>query len=474
MKSYKRIGIALLFLSIFLCFFGSVHADFTDEVIKQRLKELQIPGAAIAVIKKGKVVKMQGYGLASLEFNVAVTPKTAFEIGSVSKQMTAAAILLLVEEGKIQLDDSINKHLPEVPAEWGPITIRHLLTHSSGIKNYTGLEGFELSRRLSAKEFIEKLSVYKLEFKPGDKVSYCNSGFNLLAFIIERVSGKKYFDFMRERVFIPLGMRSTFDRDPRNIIPLRASGYEVEDEKFIGRDANLTDLTGAGSIVSTIEDMTKWEAALYGKNFLTEKSRQSWWTPQRLNSGEASPYGFGWRIGEAAGHRLISHTGQTAGFGAAIYRFIDDGYTFIALTNQGQSGMGAKLASDLAKIFLPHQSLANLETQAAMTSESYYVQLAKERIQMNFSDQYFSQAFISRMSGRRIAQERKILISAGPIRKIFLLNEKKPSAERGQRILVFTQKKIFLFRIIKDADGKISSMNLEDDQIIHSINKRKK
>jgi CubicO group peptidase (beta-lactamase class C family) len=354
---FKHSFRAILVFIFIITAISAASADEVDRIVTERLRERNIPGAAVAVIKNGKAVKIKGYGLASIEFGVPVNTETVFEIGSVSKQMTAAAIMLLVEEGKVSLDAPISTYLPNTPDSWRDVTVRHLLTHSSGIKSYTGLSGFELSRRLKMEGFIGQLAPHPLEFTPGEQTSYSNSGYNLLAYIIETQSGKPYMQFMRERIFTPLGMTKTADRDPQFIIKNRATGYEWNIDRLTGRDGNLTDLMGAGSIVSTISDMVKWDAALNGTSFLRPESRREWWTPFTLNNGKPSPYGFGWRISDIRGHKMIGHTGQTAGFGAANFRYVNDRISVIVLTNQGEIGLGGQLAARIAKIYIPSLSL---------------------------------------------------------------------------------------------------------------------
>src|SRR5688572_15451450 len=269
---------SLLFLSlIFLIAPTAIVADQVDDYIRTVMAERHVPGVAVAVIKNGKVVKLQGYGVASVEFNVPVTTDTVFEIGSVSKQMTAAAILLLVEDGKVKLDAPISAYLPNTPEAWKDVTVRHLLTHSSGVKSYSSLDGFELYRHLKTAEFIKALSPHPLEFVPGERNIYSNSGFTLLGHMIQTVSGKPYIQFMRERIFTPLGMTKTGHRDPASVIPNRATRYEWSMDHLESRDGSLTYLMGAVSIVSTISDMVKWDGALNGKNFLRPESRAEWW-----------------------------------------------------------------------------------------------------------------------------------------------------------------------------------------------------
>ena len=274
-----------------------------------------IPGAALAIVRGGQTVKTAAYGMANLERHTPATPQTVFEIGSVTKQFTAAAILLLAQEGKLAVDDKISRHLKGTPASWSGITIRQLLTHTSGLKNYTGLDGFELARHLTQAQFIAQIAAHPLDFAPGEKWSYCNTGYNLLGYIIENVSGKSYGEFLQQNIFAPLGMTATARREPGANLPLRASGYETNRAgQFIVRDPDLTDVFSAGALVSTVGDLAKWNAALDTDGILTAASRAAMWTPVRLNNGTTHPYGFGWFLEPWQGHANIGHSGSTSVF----------------------------------------------------------------------------------------------------------------------------------------------------------------
>ena len=202
------------------------QADRVDKYIRSQMEQHRFPGVALKILRDGKVVKTAAYGLASLELNVPVNPETVFEIGSITKQFTAADILLLAQEGKLSVDDNISKYLTDTPEAWRTVTIRHLLTHTSGIKSYTGLDGFQLWRHLTQAQFIQAIGAQPMEFQPGESWKYCNTGFNLLGYIIEKVSGMSYWDFTSRRIFQPLGMHATTGRLPRQIIRNRAAGYE--------------------------------------------------------------------------------------------------------------------------------------------------------------------------------------------------------------------------------------------------------
>jgi CubicO group peptidase (beta-lactamase class C family) len=328
-------------------------ADAVDDLVRYQMSRHPVPGLALEIIRDGKPMKIAAYGLANLEWRAPVTPDTEFEIGSITKQFTAAGVLLLAQERKLSVDDKISRYLKDTPEIWSGITLRHLLTHTSGIKNYTALDGFELTRHLTQAQFIRKLGGYPLDFAPGEKWSYCNSGFNLLGFVIENVSGEDYWKFMRERIFRPLGMSSTTNRDPRAIIPSRASGYESDaGGDYVNRDSDLTDVFSAGAIVSTVGDLAKWNAALDAQALLTKASQQAMWAPVRLNDGTAHLYGFGWFLDPFNGRQNIGHSGSTSGFSASFQRFPNDRLSVIVLTNSNEEGIATRVAKDIALLLL--------------------------------------------------------------------------------------------------------------------------
>lgn len=441
-------------------------ADQVDDYIRTVLAERHAPGAAVAVVKNGRVVKIKGYGLASVEFGVPVTKDTVFEIGSVSKQMTAAGIMLLVEDGKVGLDAPISTYLPNTPEAWKEVTVRHLLTHTSGIKSYTSLTGFELSRRVKIDGFITQLSPHPLEFPPGERNIYSNSGFNLLAYIIETQSGKPYMQFMRERIFAPLGMTRTADRDPQFIILNRAVGYEWSIDRLTGRDGSLTDLMGAGSIVSTITDMVKWDAALNGKTFLNPTSRAEWWKQYVFNNGKPSVYGFGWRISDIRGRKLIGHTGQTAGFGAANFRYVDDGVTVIVLTNLGEIGLGGQIATRVAKFYASGLSLRAITAKpepVAGLGEKLLAVLQARNDDILHTAPLTQQLMQSLSTERAKAGYRRIASLVTPANAIFVETD-----ETGPRPIyryrVEAGKRLFLWRVAMDDEGRVSELSMEEEE----------
>ena len=462
----KSPQLLVIILAVLFAATSVARADKVDDYIRTVLAERHAPGVAVAVIKNGKVVKLKGYGVASVEFNVPVTTETVFEIGSVSKQMTAAGIMLLVEDGKVKLDAPISTYLSNTPEAWKDVTVRHLLTHTSGVKSYSSLDGFELFRHLKTDEFITKLSPHPLEFTPGERNIYSNSGFTLLGHIIQTVSGKPYMQFMLERIFTPLGMTKTADRDPQFIVPNRAAGYEWEIDHLEGRDGVLTDLMGAGSIVSTIADMAKWDAALNGKNFLKPDSRAEWWKQYIFNNGKPSPYGFGWRIAHIRGHKLIGHTGQTAGFGAANFRYVDDGVTVIVLTNLGEIGLGGQIAARVAKFYAPGLSLKTVvgkpEPVAGLGEKLLAVLRARNEEKLDIPP-ITPQLMRSLSTERSKASYRRIASLGTPTNVTFV--ESDESATRpSYRYRVEAHKRLFLWRVTADEEGRLSELSLDEEE----------
>ena len=326
------------------------HADRVDQYVKSQMAEHRIPGLALKVVRDGKVAKTAAYGLANVELNVPVKPETVFEIGSVTKQFTAAGILLLAQAGKLSVDDRISRYLQNTPDAWRDVTIRHLLTHTSGIKSYTGIDGFQVWRHLTQTQFIKAIGNEPMEFSPGDSWKYCNTGYNLLGYIIENITGQDYWDFMSQHIYQPLEMRSTTNRLFSLIIPNRAAGYEQTNHVWMNRDTDLTQVFAAGAMASTVGDLVKWNNALDGNQILTAASKDLMWTPVKLNNGTTRTYGFGWNIEKVEGHRNIGHGGSTSGFSASIQRFPDDQLAVIILTNTDEQ-IATSIAKHIATLY---------------------------------------------------------------------------------------------------------------------------
>ena len=352
------ITIALIF-----CVSPAAKGDVIDSYIETQMRNLHIPGISLAVVRDGRIVKAKGYGLANIEANSAAAPNTVYEIGSMTKQFTAAAVLMLVEEGKVGLDDKITKYFPDAPQAWNCITVRHLLSHTSGIQNHVAVPGYLdiFKTSITSKHFPPRDELlkefYKLpsEFAPGETWSYDNTGYYLLGIIVQKTSGKDFWQFLDERIFKPLGMNATRNTDTRQIVQNRASGYEWVNNKFENRPVLLPFIAfSAGSILSTVEDMAKWDAALYTEKLLKRSTLDQMWTPAKTNDGALASfdYGFGWFIDNYHSRRLVQHTGGTPGFSSVIYRFMDDKLTVIILSNHADRLLD-QFAIDITGIYVP-------------------------------------------------------------------------------------------------------------------------
>ncbi len=323
----------------------------------------KIPGLALAVVQDGKIVKAQGYGLANIELDVPVKPETIFQTGSVGKQFTATSVMMLVEDGKIRLDDPISKYLPGTPAAWDRITVRNLLTHTSGIPDYEsdsltkkGAAFIDLRRDYTEAELLRRFEGLPLDFPPGSKWSYSNTGYVVLGILIHKVTGKFYGDVLQERIFRPLEMTSTRIISEADIIPNRAAGYRLTNGDIKNQEwvSPMLNTTADGALYTNVLDMAKWDSALYTEKLLKKGSLDRMWTPVRLNDGKAAEYGFGWEVTKVNGHRLIEHGGAWQGFTTQISRYVDDKFTVIVLTNlDSEHSRPDKIAHAVAALYIP-------------------------------------------------------------------------------------------------------------------------
>ena len=311
-------------------------AAAVDEMLEKTYKPNE-PGAAVIVVRDGKVVLRKGYGKANMELGVPVEPDMIFRTGSITKQFTAAAILMLAEQGKLSLDDDVIKFLPDYPTKGQKITIEHLLTHTSGIKSYTSMpEWLPLWRKdMQISELIGVFKDQPMDFAPGERWAYNNSAYVLLGAVIEKASGQSYADFIEKNIFAPLGMKNSFYDDTARLIPRRVAGYSKGKDGFINAAyLSMTQPHAAGSLVSSVDDLALWDAALYTEKLLKQESLKRAWTTSKLNNGKATNYGYGWSISSYEGHPVIEHSGGIPGFASYAIRMPNDRVYVAALTNR--------------------------------------------------------------------------------------------------------------------------------------------
>ena len=297
------------------------------------------PGAAALVQKDGQVVLRKGYGMANLELGVPATPENVFEIGSITKQFTAAAILLLQERGKLRVEDPITRYLPDYPTHGQTITIENLLTHTSGIPSYTSLPEWypHIREDMRPADLAALFKDKPLEFNPGERWAYDNSGFFLLGMIVEKVSGRTYEQFVEEEIFRKLGMTHSRYGHPEEIVPLRASGYSKDGEEFRNTAfISMTQPYAAGALMSTVDDLALWARALQSGALLQKASRDRMLTAYKLRSGVSTQYGYGIGVLDFRGTRVLGHGGDINGYTANV-TWAPEERVFVAILSNNDS-----------------------------------------------------------------------------------------------------------------------------------------
>jgi len=309
-----------------------------------------VPGASVVVISGGRVVVRRAYGMADLEHRIAATPETDYRLASVSKQFTAMAVMLLAKDGKLRYDQPGRDFLPELPAAARSVTVRHLLNHTSGLWDYEDLIPETRTAQLDDRDVLALLdSKDSLYFPPGSQYRYSNSGYVLVGLIVARASGMSFPEFLRARIFEPLGMGATVAHvEGSDTIPRRAYGYSPRGGAFVQTDQSVTSATlGDGGIYTNVDDMTRWDEALSGTSLVDSAALELATTPPQLPGGAPTQYGFGWFVDSYRGEQRWRHTGETSGFRNAIQRFPRRRLTIIVLTNRS-SGEPEAIAERIA------------------------------------------------------------------------------------------------------------------------------
>jgi CubicO group peptidase (beta-lactamase class C family) len=430
----KRFTLVLLVVTILRAACAGDAADRVSDFVNGYLKKNQIPGCAVMLRHDGKVVLCQGYGFANVEHGVRVTPQTVFQSGSIGKQFTAMAIMMLIDEQKLALEDPISKYL-DVPENWSAIRVRHLLTHTSGLGDYP--ESFSLQRDYTEDELLKMIMAQPLAFAAGEKWSYSNLGYVTLGILIHKVSGEFWGDFLQQRVFGPLGMKHTRVISEADIIPNRAAGYvlkngALKNQEWVSPSVNKT---ADGSLYFTVEDLAKWDEALETRKLISRASYEQMWTPVRLNSGTTAPYGFGWRITKSdSGHQVLEHGGAWQGFASYIVRYPEDGLSVAVLCNRAGAS-ASYIAKHIAGLYVPSVA-PRLRTAIKLDPA----------ILSSYSGEYrLDDRFTIKVS---LARDRLETMWLGE--KITLLPESETD--------FFQDDSDRTFRFMKDAGGKVTSL----------------
>lgn len=434
-----------------------------DEFIKAEMQKQKIPGVSLAVVRGGQLIYAKGYGFANVEHQVPVKPETIFQSGSVGKQFTSMAIMMLIEEGKIALDDKINKYFTDAPTEWSNITVRHLLSHTSGMTDYP--KDFNFRADYTEDEIYKRIKTVPLAFQPGEKWAYSNLGYVTLGILINRMTGKFYGDFLKERVFNPLGMNTARIISEADIIPNRAAGYalvkgELKNQEWVSPTLNTT---ADGALYLTVLDMVKWEAALNSEKLIKKPSFDQMWTSVKLNSGATPKYGFGWFLADVNGKQIIEHGGAWQGFKSMIIRYPEDKLAIIVFANLINANE-RKLARGILEIY--HPQLAPVAAQAIEDKEPKVTALVKEVLQKTIEEKltpelFTSEAAIPILNGSKQAAD--FLKSLGTLNKIELLERRDQGEVRVYRYrLSYTSTKL-VYTIGLKKDDKIAGLQLRPE-----------
>lgn len=365
MKLSREVGgyymklIKISFLFILILYFCSLYNNCAvDKEAKiDRLFKIykgEVPGASLMIIKEGKPILVKTFGLAQVEEKKPVESKTNFRLASVTKQFTAMCIMQLNDEGKLSFSQTLKDIFPSFPEYGKEIKIKNLLQHTSGLYNYESLIPDTATAQVSDKDVLNMMmGVKSTYFKPGSEYRYSNSGYAVLAMIVEKISGLSFAEYLKNNIFQPLEMNNTVAYEKGiSSVNHRAYGYADKNGVFIPKDQSLTSaVLGDGGIYSSIDDLFKWDQALYTEKLVKSEKLKKAFTPCELNDGTKTDNGFGWRIDEYKGHYRVHHTGETCGFTNIIQRYPNDQFSIIILTNRNQP-IPEDLANKIAEMYL--------------------------------------------------------------------------------------------------------------------------
>jgi D-alanyl-D-alanine carboxypeptidase len=445
---------------------ASTFADEVDDCIQAAIARNHLPGVAVAIDQGGRTVKLAGYGFANVELRVPVTAQTVFQIQSVTKQFTATAVMMLAEQGKLSVDATVATYLDGVPPSWNAITVRHLLTHTSGIKDFINEPTTSLRLETTDEEVFRATAARPLNFQPGEKYAYSNSNYHLLAMIIRKLTGQAYGDFLQERIFRPLGMAQTRVVSWSDIIPNRAAGYNREDNQLRNGEFIAESILsyGGGGILSTAEDMSKWDLALRSERLLKRSSLDQMWSATKLNNGTWSNYGFGWGIGGKTPHRYVQHSGaNSTGFTSHIVRFLDDDLSVVVLVNASFANPG-KLAHVVAGLYVPE--LNPPQRQSIPDTEPRVTQLLRQTALMICNGRLVDDQLTPELRTVLTAQLPTLsdeLKARGQLQALELLERKETGLAREYQYRLRFERAVYQVTLTLDAKGKISGIHLQED-----------
>ena len=457
-------------------FASPLRADAVDDFVESFRAQAKIPGLAVLVMRGGEVERAKGYGSANLEHAVPVTADTIFQSGSTGKMFTAAGILLLAEDGKLRLDDPLARHFPGGPASWHRITVRQLLHHTSGIKDYG--DEIDFRKDYTEAELLAIMQKLPIEFEPGTQWSYSNSGYLTLGLLTSKLAGKPWHEFQAERIFAPLGMKTTRVITERDVVPHRAAGYELDEKGEVRNQewvAPSLNQCADGALYFSVNDLAAWERALRAGKFLKPESLAAWWTAASLGGDRHFPYGFGWSFGEQRGRKLVEHGGAWQGFRAQIARYPEDDLAVSVLGNLAQAEVET-IAHAVAGLVVPALKLrdagsppADPDPARTMALREVLAAWGEYRTSPSMAPGLAATAAASareaygrRRAGARIAAAKSFRYLGEDALTPAASKQIGDGAARAVDVLLETEKERHVYRFLLDGAGRVLTFESEE------------
>lgn len=438
-------------------------SDRIDTIVREEMRSSMTPALSVVVLRKGHIVKMAGYGFSNLETKSRANVDTVYENGSMGKMFTAAALMLLVERGKVSLEDPFSKYFPEAPPSWSAIKIRHLLNHTSGLPDYLASSvGLDSSHEYSMEEVLAEVAKRPLDFPAGAAWSYSNTGYLALGFVLEKVTGKSYEELMKAMVFEPLGMRNTLINDIEKVVPNRAAGYYLGDGELRKGDEKTQCFAAFpdGGMITTVRDLAKWDAAILEGKLLKPSSWEAMMSPGRLDTGRGLTYGFGWFMRPAIGKRVVDHGGNMTGFNADIYRDVTAQTTIITLANIG--GLSARHVTErIAQEALPETVQTPSQSAAPSPDVARRIRAATESwLSGNPDKSLFSPDFVLSWNTDRLKATLRAASKISQI-KTWTYSDSVPNEDEIlHRFTMATDKQTYRVTATVLKDGKIGGLSV--------------
>jgi CubicO group peptidase (beta-lactamase class C family) len=462
----RVIGLVLLVLAA-----SGAAPDAVDDYVRAQMKSQSIPGLALGIARNGRLVKAEGYGIADLDHDVPVTADTVFEVASITKQFTASLIMMLVEQGRLRLDDKVSAYLTDPPDAWRDVTIYHLLTHTAGLAPLgDDFKSMVWTASVKTPALYAAAKADPMGSAPGERWQYSDVGYFLLGMVIEKVTGQRYKDALSQRILTPLGMTSSRMLDQLHPLKHLARGYTLYTNPATSvqeivniRRVHDVELPSHYGLFSTVPDLARWDAALYRDQPLKSASLQQMWTSGKLNDGTRTGYGFGWQLSFRRGHKTVAHSGIT---GTYILRVPDLGLTVIVLTNLGRwtsnSSRGAdaaKIAGEVAGLVEPALRLTPMtdpDPELTRKLHGVFAGLARGTV---------DSALVSPSIARLVADGKDAIVGffggLGPIRSIELVDRYDETGELSLRYRMIGEKDSAIFLVRVNRLGTIVELSPE-------------